>query len=99
MNHMRQLSGQLNPSQDNRTGRVTLGFSPLIQRYSRNLRFGKLREGLHGSGAKSLPASLRQELDREWRSRVTPALGFRNYAEMLHLCSLLRLSGAPPRDR
>ncbi len=99
MSHMRQLSSQLNPSQDNRTGKVTLGFGPLMQRYSRNLRFGKLREGLRGSGAKSLPASLRQELDQEWRSRITPALGFRDYAEMLDACSLHRSTSAKRQGR
>jgi hypothetical protein len=97
MGHMRQLSTQLNPSQDNRTGRVTLGFGPLMQRYARNLRFGKLREGVHGSGTRSLPVSVRQRLDQEWLSRITPVLGFRSYAEMRDATSLLKSIGTADR--
>jgi hypothetical protein len=97
MGHMRQLSTQLNPSQDNRTGRVTLGFGPLMQRYARTLRFGKLREGVHGSGTRSLPVSVRQRLDQEWLSRITPVLGFRSYAEMRDATSLLKSIGTADR--
>ena len=48
MAHMRQISDQLNPSQSNRTGRVTLGFGQEMQRYARRLSFGKLRKGEAG---------------------------------------------------
>jgi len=87
--HVRGLARQLNPSQRNRTGMVTLQFGPEMETYARRLRFGKIRRGKVGDGSRELPERIQIKLREEWQRRVTPSLGYRDYNEMHQECSLL----------
>jgi hypothetical protein len=82
MDHMRTIADRINPSPDNYVGRIVAGFGELTRSYAREMKFGKLRRGIPGDGSAGLPAELVQELDREWRSRITPKLGYADYAAM-----------------
>jgi len=90
---MRSLAGKLNPSQSNRVGELTLTFDPRMQSYASRMRFGKLRKGVSGDGEQSLPAGIVRELEDEWRSRITPQLGYKDYESMRRACSLLNQEG------
>lgn len=87
--HTRSLAEKLNPSQDNRTGVVTLKFGHEMESYARGMKFGKIRKGKVGDGNKELPEHILQKLEQEWRQRVTPVLGYKDYGEMRQACSLL----------
>lgn len=89
MEHMRSLAAKLNPSPTNPVGRLTTKFSPLTRNYGVKMRFGKMRKGVVGDGARSLPESLRLAVDDEWRQRIAPKLGYATYREMRERCSLL----------
>jgi hypothetical protein len=82
MSHMRTIARKLNPSQENRVGRVVLGFGAEMQAYARDMRFGKIRAGQAGQGNRELPAEILVDLERQWRARITPVLGFEDYAAM-----------------
>lgn len=88
--HMRTIAHKLNPSATNRTGRVTLEVGPETRNYAKVMKFGKMRRGVVGDGHKGLPAAVLDALDEEWRKRVTPVLGYADYAQMRAACSLLR---------
>jgi len=90
ISHTRQISPQLNPSQANRVGKVTLSFGPEMTNYARNLKFGKIRRGVAGDGQKNLPKKILDELNNEWRQRITSCIGYENYDEMRQACSLLK---------
>jgi len=82
MEHMRGISKQLDPSPDNYVGKLVKGFGELSKNYARKMRVGKLRRGIPGDGEKDLPDELKQEIDKQWRQRITPVLGFSDYSEM-----------------
>jgi len=84
---MRQIPGKLNPSQSNRVGRVTLAFGASMQRYAKHMKFGKMRKGVVGDGQDSLPEHVLQQLDAEWKARITPVLGYADYDKMRNACS------------
>jgi len=90
MEAMREFAGKLNPSQTNRTGRVTLSFDSRMRRYASNMKFGKLRKGVSGDGQRSLPPHIVSQLDEDWQQRITPLLGYAGYDDMRNACSLLR---------
>ena len=90
MGHMRTIAHKLNPSRTNRTGQVTLGFGPEMRNYAKSMKFGKMRHGAVGDGRKDLPAAIIEALDEEWQKRITPILGYTDYAVMRASCSLLR---------
>ncbi len=79
MEHMRTISRQLNPSPDNYVGRIVAEFGDLTAGYAKKMAFGKLRKGVAGDGAGSVPAEIRAEMAKEWRERITPVLGFEDY--------------------
>lgn len=89
INAMRALADKINPSQSNRVGKVTLGFDTRMQRYARQMKFGKLRKGISGDGQDSLPPDILEQLDADWKSRITPVLGYADYEAMRRDCSLL----------
>jgi hypothetical protein len=86
---MRKIAAQLNPSQHNRVGRVVLGFGPGMNRYASDMKFGKMRRGVQGDGQRHLPQSIRNALDEEWTTRITPKLGYESYEAMRGECSIL----------
>jgi hypothetical protein len=87
--HVRRISTQINPSPDNRVGRIVSTFGPKTTSYARSMKFGKMRRGVVGDGQEYLSQSLLDELAKEWRQRITPVLGYRNYDEMRSDCSFL----------
>jgi hypothetical protein len=87
---IRDISAKLNPSQDNYVGRLTRAFSPETDGYASRMQFGKMRKGVAGDGRQNMPEALLAELESEWRARVTPTLGYRNYAEIREDCSFLK---------
>lgn len=89
MSHMRTIAGQINPSPDNYVGRLVAGFGDLTTQYARRMSFGKMRRGVPGDGQRDVPAEIAQELDREWQQRITPRLGFADYAAMRAACSVI----------
>lgn len=90
MQHMRTIAPKINPSQNNRTGELTLKFGPEMRDYAKAMKFGKMRRGAVGDGHKDLPAAILEALDEEWRKRITPVLGYTDYAQMRASSSLLR---------
>ncbi|MCP4265644.1 MAG: sulfotransferase domain-containing protein [Candidatus Brocadiaceae bacterium] len=90
IDHMRQISSQLNPSQTNRVGKVVLKFAPEMMNYAKNMKFGKIRRGIIGDGQKNLPQRILSELEKEWYQRITSVLSYENYGEMRRDCSLLK---------
>jgi hypothetical protein len=90
MEHMRQISSKLNPSQFNRVGKVVMKFGPEMMNYANEMKFGKMRKGSVGDGKENLPEGILDELEKEWRNRITMILGYENYEEMRHDCSLLK---------
>jgi hypothetical protein len=88
MEHMRGIADKINPSPDNYVGRIVAGFGDLTRNYARRMEFGKLRRGIPGDGRLNLPDEIMQELDREWRERITPRLGFNDYQDMKNAWSL-----------
>jgi hypothetical protein len=90
MDYTRKLSNQLNPSQSNKVGQVTLTFGEDMKRYARNLQFGKMRNGISGEGNTALPKPILEQLHQEWQKRITPILGYKNYGEMRSTCSLFK---------
>jgi hypothetical protein len=87
MAHMRSIAARINPSPDNYVGRLVAGFGELTRGYARQMKFGKLRRGVPGDGSAGLPRELADELDREWRSRITPRLGYTDYGAMRAACA------------
>lgn len=90
IDHTRAMSGKLNPSQVNHTGKVTLTFGREMEAYAQGMKFGKVRRGQVGDGEKELPEAIRDDLLVQWQQRITPVLGYRDYADMRRECSLLR---------
>jgi amino acid adenylation domain-containing protein len=90
LRHMRQISSQLNPSRTNRVGKVVSEFGPEMMNYAKKMKFGKMRRGVVGYGQKELPQEILNELEKEWRQRITSVLSYGNYEEMRRNCSLLR---------
>ncbi len=90
MEHMRTIARQLNPSPDNYVGQLVAEFSELTAGYARNMSFGKLRKGIAGDGAGSIPREILAEMDREWRERITPVLGFEDYQALRSASAALR---------
>ncbi len=90
MEHMRQISSKLNPSQSNRVGKVVMKFGSEMMNYAKKMKFGKMRRGSIGDGNENLPTGILDELEKEWRNRITTVLGYENYEEMRHDCSLLK---------
>jgi len=82
MDHMRSIASKIDPSPDNYVGKLVQEFGVLTSSYARNMRVGKLRKGLPGDGSTAVPEEIRQEIDKEWRSRITPVLGFVDYDQM-----------------
>ena len=82
INHMRAIASRINPSPENRVGRVVQGFGPELRGYAREMKFGKMRKGIVGDGLSGLPEKLRAALDDEWTKRITPVLGYKSYDEM-----------------
>jgi hypothetical protein len=87
---MRRISARINPSPDNYVGRIVAGFGDLTSNYARQMKFGKLRRGVPGDGKLNIPVEIDQEFDLEWRTRVTPKLGYANYKELCESGSLFR---------
>jgi hypothetical protein len=88
--HMRQISSKLNPSQSNRVGEIVMKFGPEMMNYANKMIFGKMRKGSVGDGKAFLPEGILDELEKEWRSRITMIHGYKNYEEMRNDCSLLK---------
>lgn len=82
MDHMRGIAEKINPSPDNYVGRIVAGFGNLTNNYARQMRFGKLRRGIPGDGRRNLPEEIAQEIEKEWRARIAPELGFSDYDAM-----------------
>lgn len=82
MEHMRGISKKINSSPNNYVGKIVAGFGDLTNNYARKMAFGKMRKGIPGEGKKELPDELMQDMDDQWRQRITPGLGYANYAEL-----------------
>ena len=89
IDYIRTLSTKMNPSQDNRAGKVTLTFGSQMRRYAKNMEFGKMRKGISGDGQNSLPQQILRDLDMEWKKRIMPVLGYECYDDMRERCSLI----------
>jgi len=86
--HMRSIADKINPSPDNYVGKLVNGFSAETQGYAKTLQFGKLRKGIAGDGRTSLPTEIADDIDAQWRERITPELGYESYADLLSACGL-----------
>lgn len=86
--HSREIADRLNPSPHNRVGKVVARFGPATAGYARNMRFGKVRRGVTGGGQRNLPASILEEMSRQWKERISPVLGWGSYREMRESCSI-----------
>ena len=89
MSHMRTIASRINPSPENRVGKIVKGFGPELEGYASKMNFGKMRKGIAGDGQDNLPEKIQAELDGEWTKRITPALGYKSYDEMRADCSVL----------
>lgn len=87
MSHMRTIVSRINPSRDNRVGRIVQEFGPEMDSYARRMKFGKMRLGIAGDGQDSLPENILEQMNDEWSRRITPVLGYRDYDEMRASCS------------
>ncbi len=86
---MRSIASKLNPSPGNYVGKLVVEFGADTRKYAKTLKHGKMRRGVAGDGRKNLSEEIVRALDAEWTRRITPALGYRNYAEMREDCSFL----------
>lgn len=90
MEAMRKIASKINPSPNNYVGKITAEFGPETTTYGTDMKFGKMRRGKVGDGKQNLPDDILADLKKEWQERITPVLGYRDYAEMREACSLLK---------
>lgn len=99
MEHMRGIANKINPSPDNYVGRIVAGFGGLTSGYARGMKFGKLRRGIPGDGLRDLPSEIAQELEREWRARITARLHYPDYDAMRNALSVFPPNQGSGTDR
>lgn len=87
MSHMQTIASQINPSPENRVGKIVRGFGPEMKGYAMEMKFGKMRKGIPGDGQFNLPEKIQTRLEEEWAKRITPILGYKNYDDMRADCS------------
>ena len=88
IDNMRRISSKLNPSQTNRVGKIVLNFGSEMRSYAKNMKFGKMRKGVVGDGQRNISQRILEELEKEWRRRITPAIGYDNYEALRRDCSI-----------
>lgn len=96
--HSRKIADRLNPSPDNRVGKIVARFGPATAGYAKNMQFGKVRRGVNGGGQRNLPPAVLDEFSRQWGERIAPVLGWDSYGAMRESCSILENpeNAAPP---